>query len=77
MNILFQTVNGIDQPVAFVGESSNKSQLRWSVTQLEASGIFHSCMYLQSLQRDRNEDRSSKLTICLQSNDSTVVHGIE
>ena len=28
---LFQTVDGVDQPVAFVSKSLNKSQLRWSV----------------------------------------------
>ena len=50
---LFQTVDGIDQPVAFVSKSLNKSQLRWSVIQKEAYGIFHSCMYLQSILRDR------------------------
>ena len=50
---LFQTVDGKDQPVAFVSKSLNKSQLRWSVIQKEAYGIFSSCMYLQSLLRDR------------------------
>ena len=50
---LFQTVDGIDQPVAFVSKSRTKSQLRWSVIQKEASGIFYSCMYLQSLLHDR------------------------
>ena len=50
---LFQTVDGIDQPVAFVSKSLNKSQLRWSVIQKEACGIFYSFMYLQSLLRDR------------------------
>ena len=50
---LFQTVDGIDQPVAFVSKSLNKSQLRWSVIQKEAYGIFYSCTYLQSLLRDR------------------------
>ena len=49
---LFQTVDGIDQPVAFVSKSLNKSQLRWSVIQKEAYGTFYSCMYLQSLLRD-------------------------
>ena len=44
---------GIDQPVAFVSKSLNKSQLRLSVIQKEAYGIFYSCMYLQSLLRDR------------------------
>ena len=43
---LFQTVDGIDQPVGFVSKSLNKSRK-------EAYGIFHSCMYLQSLLRDR------------------------
>ena len=46
---LFQTVDGID----FVSRSLNKSQLRSSVIQKEAYGIFYSCMYLQSLLRDR------------------------
>ena len=50
---LFQTVDGIDQPVAFVSKSLNKSQLRSSVIQKESYGIFHSLMYLQSLLRDR------------------------
>ena len=50
---LFQTVDGVDQPVAFVSRSLNKFQLRWSVIHKEAYGIFFSCMYLQSLLRDR------------------------
>ena len=49
---LFQTVDGIDQPDAFVSKSLNKSQVRWSVIQKEAF-VFHSCMYLQSLLGDR------------------------
>ena len=49
---LFQTVDGKDQPVVFVSESLNKSQLRWSVIQKEAYGIFFSCIYFQSLLRD-------------------------
>ena len=47
------SVDGKDQPVAFVSKSLNKSQLRWLVIQKEAYGIFFSCMYLQSLLRDR------------------------
>ena len=50
---LFETVDGIDQPVAFVSKSLNKSQIRRSVIQKEAYGIFYSCMYLQFLLRDR------------------------
>ena len=50
---LFQTVDGVDQPVAFVSKSLSKAQLRWSVIQKEAYGIFFSCTYLQTLLRDR------------------------
>ena len=50
---LFQTVDGKDQPVAFVSKSLSKAQLRWSVIQKEAYGIYYSCIYLQSLLRDR------------------------
>ena len=39
--------------MVFVSKSLRKSQLRWSVIQKEAYGIFYSCMYLQSLLRDR------------------------
>ena len=62
---LFQTVDGIDQPVAFVSKSLNKSQLRWSVIQKEAYGIFFTCMYLQSLLRDRffNPNLESSLSL--------------
>ena len=44
---LFQTVDGIEQPVAFVSKSLNKSQLRWSVIQKEAYGILH--MYVLTI----------------------------
>ena len=50
---LFQTVDGIDQPVAFVSRSLNEFQLRWLVIQKEAYGLFYSCMCLQSLLVDR------------------------
>ena len=38
---LFQTVDGIDQPVAFVIRSLDKSQLRWSVIQKEAYVLLY------------------------------------
>ena len=38
---LFQTVDGIDQPVAFVSKSLNKFQLRWSVIQKEDYRILY------------------------------------
>ena len=73
---LFQTVDGIDQPVAFVGKSLNKSQLRWSVIQKEAYGVFYSCMYSQSLLRDRQfkirTDHRNLLFIKEASNPMTV-----
>ena len=46
---LFQTVDCIDQPIAFVSKSLNKSQLCWSVIQKEAYGIFiHVCTHNRS-----------------------------
>ena len=48
---LFQTVDGVNQPIAVVSLTS--AQLRWSVIQKEAYGIYYSCMYLESLLRDR------------------------
>ena len=47
---LFQTVDGIDQPVAFVSKSLNKSQLLWSVIQRKAYEIYfiHVCTYNRS-----------------------------
>ena len=50
---LFQTVDGVNQPIAFVSKSLTSAQLRWSVIQKEAYGIYYSCMYLESLLRDR------------------------
>ena len=50
---LFQTIDSVDQPVAFVSKSLSEAQLRWSVIQKEAYGIFYSCTYLHTLLRDR------------------------
>ena len=50
---LFQTVDGLENPVAFVSKSLSKTQLRWSVIQTEAYAIYYSCTYLKSLLRDR------------------------
>ena len=50
---LFQVVDEIDHPVAFVSKSLSKTQLRWSVIQKEAYAIFYVMTYLQSLLRDR------------------------
>ena len=50
---LFQTVDSVNQPIAFVSKSLTSTQLRWSVIQKESYGIYYSCMYLESLSRDR------------------------
>ena len=50
---LFQTIDGKDYPVAFVSKSLSGSQLRWSTIQKEAYAIYYSCIFLQSLLRDR------------------------
>jgi transposase InsO family protein len=50
---LFQIVNGIQHPIAFVSKSLSKTQLRWSVIQKEAYAIFFVILYLESLLRDR------------------------
>ena len=66
---LFQKVDGRDQPVAFVS--------RWSVVQKEAYRIFFSCMYLQSLLRDRfftiRTDHRNPLLITEASNPMIVL----
>ena len=49
---LFQTVDGVNQPIAFVSKSLTSAQLRWSVIQKKGHGIYYSCMYLESLLRD-------------------------
>jgi hypothetical protein len=50
---LFQRVDGVDQPIAFISKSLTEIQLRWSVIQKEAYAIFHCCTALESLLRDR------------------------
>jgi RNase H-like domain found in reverse transcriptase len=50
---LFQIVDGMQHPVAFVSKSLAATQSRWSVIQKEAYAIFFTIIYLQSLPRDR------------------------
>ena len=50
---LFQRVDGIDQPVAFISKSLTETQLRWSTIQKEAYAIFYACTKLNRLIRDR------------------------
>ena len=41
---LFQKVDGVNQPIAFVSKSLTSAQLRWSVIQKEAYEIYYSCV---------------------------------
>lgn len=50
---LFQRVDEIDQPIAFISKSLTETQLRWSTLQKEAYAIFFVCKKLNSLLRDR------------------------
>jgi hypothetical protein len=50
---LFQRVDDIDQPIAFISKSLTESQLRWSTIQKEAYAIFYACTKLTRLIRDR------------------------
>ncbi len=49
---LFQIVDEVERPIAFVSRSFSESQLRWSTIQKEAYGIFRSCKEFDSLIRD-------------------------
>lgn len=51
--VLFQTIDRIENPIAFVSKSLTEVQLRWSVIQKEAYAIFHCCTQLDYLLRDR------------------------
>ena len=51
---LFQVIDGVELPVAFVSKSLSEAQLRWATIQKEAYGIFYSCKELDPLLRDRH-----------------------
>lgn len=50
---LYQELNGVKQLVALVSKALTVSQLRWSVIQKEAYGIYYCCNKLDTLLRDR------------------------
>jgi transposase InsO family protein len=50
---LFQTVDGIDRPIAFISKSLTEIQLRWSTIQKEAYAIYFCTKKLASLLGDR------------------------
>ena len=51
--VLFQIVDSIWRPIAFVSKSFNGTQSRWSTIQKEAYAIFYCCQQMDTLLRDR------------------------
>jgi transposase InsO family protein len=50
---LYQTVDGVDKPIAFLSKAFVGTQLKWSTIQKEAYAIFYCCKELQHLLSDR------------------------
>jgi transposase InsO family protein len=50
---LFQIIDEVEKPIAFISKSLVDSQLRWSTIQKEAYSIFYCCKELDYLLRDR------------------------
>jgi hypothetical protein len=50
---LFQIIDDVERPCAFISKSLVASQLRWSTIQKEAKSIFYCCKELDYLLRDR------------------------
>ena len=74
--VLFQTINSVDHPIAFVSKSLTDIQLRWSVIQKEAFAIFYCCNVLDYLLRDRKfiiETDHRNLTYLQKNNNSMVI----
>ena len=74
--VLFQTIEGVENPVAFVSKSLTEVQLRWSVIQKEAYAVFHCCTQLDYLLRDRRfiiETDHRNLTYMQKNTNSMVI----
>ena len=73
---LYQEVDNQKQLVALVSKALTPSQLRWSVIQKEAYGIFFCCTQLDALLRDRKftimTDHKNLMFIKLDSNPMVV-----
>ena len=50
---LYQTIDLVDYPIAFISMSLSGPQTRWATIQKEAYAIFHCCMQLETLLQDR------------------------
>ena len=51
--VLFQIVNTVWRPIAFISKSLSATQINWSTIQKEACAIFFCCQQLDYLIRDR------------------------
>ena len=51
--VLFQIVNTVWRPIAFIRKSLSTTQINWSTIQKEAYAIFFCCQQLDYLIRDR------------------------
>ena len=74
--VLFQTIEEVHHPIAFVSKSLTEVQLRWSVIQKEAYAIFHCCTQLDYLLRDRKfiiETDHRNLTYMQKNTNSMVI----
>jgi transposase InsO family protein len=50
---LFQIIDGVERPNAFISQSLHDNQLRWNTIQKEAYSIYYCCKELDYLLRDR------------------------
>ena len=50
---LYQTVDGVEKPIAFLSKAFVGTQLKWATIQKEAFAIYYCCKNLQSLLSDR------------------------
>jgi hypothetical protein len=73
---LYQTIDNKKQLVALVSKALSKTQLRWSVIQKEAYGIFFCCTQLDRMLRDRKfkilTDHKNLMFIKMDSNPMVV-----
>ena len=73
---LYQLIDEKKQLIALVSRALTKTQLRWSVIQKEAYGIYFCCTQLDSMLRDRkftiNTDHKNLMFIKLDSNPMVV-----
>ena len=51
--VLFQIVNNVWRPIAFISKSLSAPQINWSTIQKEAYAIFYCFQQLDYLIRDR------------------------